>query len=170
MPPPSVTTQLAEIHRVETRRVQQRVEQRVHARNKGERILLQLLHERRKVARIRDQHVPPAEQHEQQAVRREPEDVIQRQRRDERARLLRERRPDPGLRLQHVGDDVPMREHRALRHARGAAGVLKERDVLVLRAAPALSACRLPPASASRKSIAPSMCHGFTCLRLWRTT
>ena len=40
-------------------------------------------------------------------------------------------RADPRRRLQHVRDHVAMREHRALRNAGRAAGVLQERDVVV---------------------------------------
>ena len=37
---------------------------------------------------------------------------------------------DPRRRLLHVGDEVAVREHRALGHAGGAAGVLQEGDVV----------------------------------------
>ena len=61
------------------------------------------------VARIGDQHVLAAERHEDEAVRRQRKDVIQRQRRhDHLAPVLVENRPQPRARLQHVRDDVPV--------------------------------------------------------------
>ena len=91
--------------------------------------LLQLGDEGGEIARIGDEHVAPAEHDEQQAVRGEREDVIQRQRGDQRRGIARERRAYPLERLQHVRDHVAVREHGALGDAGGAAGVLQERDV-----------------------------------------
>ena len=72
-----------EIHRLEPRRVQQGVEQRIHAADEEELVLLQFGDERREVARIGDQDVVRAEAQKQQAVRGEREDVIERQRGDD---------------------------------------------------------------------------------------
>ena len=77
-----------------------------------------------------------ADAHAQQAARRQREDVIERQRRDDRHVLdllaLLERGLQPGFVLQHVGDDVAVQQRRALGDAGGAAGVLQERDVVAL--------------------------------------
>ena len=59
------------------------------------------------------------------------------------------REPDPVL--QQRGDDVAVREHRALGHAGGAAGVLQEGDVGVARAAACVSVLPLPASSTSLK-------------------
>ena len=75
-----------EIERLEPRRVQQRVEQRIHAADEEELVLLELGDEGREVARVGDQHVFRPEPHEQQAVRGQREDVIERQRGDHHAR------------------------------------------------------------------------------------
>ena len=99
-------SQIAEIHGVEAGRVQQRVEQRVHAAHVRELVLAHLGHESREVARIGDEYVAPAEHDEQQAVRRQREDVIQRQRGDERGRIARKRWAYPLERLQHVRHHV----------------------------------------------------------------
>ena len=75
--------QLAEIETVETRCVQQRVEQRVDAAEEREAMLAQVDHERGEVARIRDQQRVAAKAHEEQRLR-EREDVIERQGADDR--------------------------------------------------------------------------------------
>jgi hypothetical protein len=116
-------------------------------------ILADLLDEAGNVARVGDQQVGGADLEEGQAVRRQGEDVIQRQRRDDDL-VLRARRLDPGMRLLQVGDDVAVGQHRALGHARGAAGVLQEGDVVVADRRPACSGWRPPSISASRSSMA----------------
>ena len=132
MPPPSVMRELREVELGEVRVVEQRVEQRVHAGDRRELELAHLLHEPGNVARVGDQDVLAADRHEHEAVRRQREDVIQRQRRDhDLALALDERRLHPRPGLQHVRDDVAVQQHRALRHARRAARVLQERDVVV---------------------------------------
>ena len=122
--------QRAEVEPVEAGRVEQRIEQRVDAGDEGELHLRELLHEARHVAWVRDQHVVAADVGEHQHVRGEREDVVQRQRGDHRGILeLRELRHECDH-LQGVRDHVPVRQHRALGHARRAAGVLQESDVL----------------------------------------
>ena len=66
-----------------------------------------------------------------QAIAREREDMIQRQRGDDDARLVGlQGRVDPGRGLQHIGHHVAMGENRRLRDAGRAARVLQEGDVL----------------------------------------
>ena len=122
-----------EVELVETRSVQQRVEQCVDPGEEGRRMLGDIPHEPGEVARIRDQDVVPAELHEQQATAGEREDVVQRQRRHQLHLATRSAQlgAHPRLGLQHVRDHVAVREHGALRDTRGAAGVLQERDVVV---------------------------------------
>ncbi len=122
--------EMAEIDAVEAGRVQQGIEQRVHTGDEVEGVLLQLRDRRREVAGIDDQHVLPAQAREQQAIRRQRKDVIQRNRGDQHARLAAEQRSDPGLRLQHVGADVAVTEHGPLGDSGCPAGVLQEGDVL----------------------------------------
>ena len=124
--------QRAEVHRLEAGGVQQRVEERVHARDVGELVLLQFLHEAREVARVRDEDIGPAEPQEHDAVPGEREDVVQRQRRDRDAvRVARPGGFGPGGRLQGVRGDVAVAQHRALGDAGRAAGVLQEGEVVV---------------------------------------
>ena len=125
--------QTAEVEAVETLGVQQRVEQRVDARKKREAVTAEFLDEAGEVARVRNQDVVRAELDHRQAVRRQREDVIQGQRRDRDQRLVQlQFRADPRFGLQHVRDEIAVREHGALRHTSGAAGVLQERDVLMV--------------------------------------
>src|SRR3712207_8972825 len=48
-----------------------------------------------------------------------------------RSHVAAQARQQPGLGLVDVGEDVPVQQHRALRHAGRAAGVLEEGDVVV---------------------------------------
>ena len=64
--------------------MQQRIEQRVHAADERELVLAQLGDEGREIPRVGDEDVAPAKHDEQQAVRGQREDVIQRQRGDQR--------------------------------------------------------------------------------------
>jgi hypothetical protein len=121
--------QVGEIDLVEAGGVQQTVEQRVHAGDGGERHVAQLLHESGHVARIGDEIVVTAELHEDQAVRRQREDVVQRQRGDDDLLAHARVAPDPGGGLLHVGHQVAVGQHRALGHAGRTAGVLQEGDV-----------------------------------------
>ncbi len=73
--------QRAEIHRFESRRVQQRIEQGVDAADEVELVFLQFRHECREIARIRDQHIAGPERQEGQAIRGERKNVVERQRR-----------------------------------------------------------------------------------------
>ena len=122
-----------EIQFGEARRVEQAVEQRVDAGQRGETGLAQLLDEAGHVARVGDQPVEAAQAGEDQAVRRQRKDVIQRQRGDDHFLAgLDQLGADPGGCLQHVGDHVAVGQHRTLGHAGGAAGVLQESDVVVV--------------------------------------
>ncbi len=91
---------------------------------------LQLGHRRLNITGIDDEDVLPAEPHEQQAVRGQGKHVIQRNGGNQHPALGPERRPDPGLRLQHIRNDIAMREHGALGDTGRTAGVLQEGDVL----------------------------------------
>ena len=77
--------QRLEVELAEILVVEQRVEQRVEAREDVERVLLQFLDEARNVARIGDQDVLRALLHAHQRVHRQREDVVERQRADDRS-------------------------------------------------------------------------------------
>ena len=85
MPPPMHDAQRREVDRVEARRVQQPVEQRVDACHEREPRLAQQRDEALHVARIGDQQVMAAELHEAEQVRRQRVDVVERQRRHDDA-------------------------------------------------------------------------------------
>ncbi len=72
--------------------------------------------------------------HAEQKAGRQREDVIERQRADDEElvdmRRLLQRRLQPGVVLQHVGEDVAVEQRRALGDAGGAAGILQEGDVI----------------------------------------
>jgi hypothetical protein len=76
---------------------------------------------------------PPARIAQQEAGRQR-EDVIERQRADDEhcstCGGLLQRRLQPGVVLQHVGENVAMKQRRALGDAGGAAGILQEGDVV----------------------------------------
>ena len=128
---PERHAQLAEVDIGEIRVMQQRVEQRVDAADEVEPEFLQLLDEAREIARIGDQDVVRPFHHEQQAVRRQGEDMVERQCGDhDHLRLRRQGRFDPRIRLQHIGDHVAMGQDRALRDAGRPAGVLQECDIV----------------------------------------
>src|SRR5690606_4347862 len=76
--------QLAEIHFREAGRVQQGIEERVDAADVAELVLLQLLHERAEIPRIHDEDIARAELDEDAPIRGEGEDMVERQRRDDR--------------------------------------------------------------------------------------
>ena len=118
MPPPSVIRSVEKSSCANSGAVEQRVEQRVHAGERGEAVLAQFLDEARDVARIGDQHVLAAERHEDEAVRGERKDVIQRQRRDDDFAPARvEERRNPGRACRRFATMLPVQEHRALGHA-----------------------------------------------------
>ena len=82
-------------------------------------------HARRVERRERDERRGDA--HRVAEAERQPERVEERQ--DAVDDLRAGRRAGPRLPLDGVGDEVAVREHRALRRPRGAAGVLQQRDV-----------------------------------------
>ena len=87
---------------------------------------------RRQIARVGDQDVVVAAEHHRHAVKGEGVDVIERQRRDQHFAAVIEVRAHQRLALQHVGNDVAVRQHGALGHAGGAAGVLQHGHVFAL--------------------------------------
>ncbi len=123
--------QVREVALAELLVVEERVVERVHRGHAGEFLVTDDHHHALHVARIGDQDVAPAESHEDQRVHGQRIDVIERQRREHRFDVAAQLTFGPRLRLQQVGDDVPVREHRAFGHAGGAAGVLQEGDVVV---------------------------------------
>ncbi|KAG1243925.1 hypothetical protein G6F68_015652 [Rhizopus microsporus] len=96
-----------EIDLVEAGGVEQAVEQRVDAGDGGEAGALQLLDEALHVTRVGDQVVAATELHEDQPVRGQREDVVQRQGGDDHfLARLDARGGQPRRRLLHVGDQV----------------------------------------------------------------
>jgi hypothetical protein len=118
-----------EVELVEVRVVEERIEQRIHARDHVVLVLGELLDESWDVARVRDEDVQPAHLRHQEAIHRQREDVIERQRGDDHRRLAGQSVGEDVLALRDVGEDVVVREHRALGDARRAAGVLQEGEV-----------------------------------------
>ena len=94
------------------------------------RYLRHFLDEARDVPRVGNEHVLSAQRHEHEAIGRQREDVIQRQRRDDDVARVAQERLHPGPCLEEIGDDVAMKQHRALGHAGRAARVLQEGDVV----------------------------------------
>ena len=80
MPPPKVTLSATEVDGVETRRIQQRVEKRVHAADvvAGWRRISSIM--RGQVARVDDQDVRPPQTREHHAIPGQRKDVVQRHR------------------------------------------------------------------------------------------
>ena len=126
--------QLGEVDLVEIGMVQQPVVERVDRREAVDLVLHQFLDEAGHVARIGNQEIDAAGAHRQQEARRQREDVIERQRADDEdlvdMRRRRQRRLQPGIVLQHVGENVAVKQRRALGDAGGAAGILQEGDVV----------------------------------------
>ena len=136
------------------------VEQGVHPGDHGEPHPLQRLDEPRHVARVGDQHAQPSEPHVQQAVHREREDVIERQRGDDHILTFAGEGAQEAVRLQDAGDHVAMGEHRALRDPGGAPRCTGgTRDHRPFSSALPVAAPR-PEASASFQRTAPSMRNG----------
>ena len=110
------------------------VVERVDRREAVDLVLRQLLDEARHVARVGDQEIDAAGPHRQQEAGRQREDMVERQRADDEElvdmRRLLQRRLQPGVVLQDVGEDVAMEQRRALGDAGGAAGILQEGDVV----------------------------------------
>ena len=113
--------------------IEKGVEQRVDARDHAVPVLGELLDEAGDVSRVGDQHVLAADHHHHQAIHRQREDVVERQRGDDHRALLAHQRGEPRLVLQQRRDHVAMEQHRALRDAGGAAGVLQERNIVVAK-------------------------------------
>ena len=85
------------------------------------------------VPRIGDEQVLPTQMHEDEAVRQQREDVVKRQRRHHHLPFVRHAAAQESRRLKDVGDDIAVAEHRSLGAARGAAGVLQERQIRMLQ-------------------------------------
>ena len=126
--------QLGEIDLAEIGMVQQPVVERVDRREAVDLVFHQFLDEAGHVARIGDQKIDAAGAHRQQEARRQREDVIERQRANDEdlvdMRRQRQRRLQPGIVLQHVGEYVAVKQRCALGDAGGAAGILQEGDVV----------------------------------------
>ena len=111
--------------------MQQRVVERVDAVQVVEAPAAQRRDQSRYVARIRHQHVLAADLQPGEHVRRQREDVIERQRGENHGLLagLQQRLVQHRRRLQRIGHHVAMGQYRGLGYAGRAAGVLQERDV-----------------------------------------
>ena len=105
----------------------QRVEQRVDAGHRRDARGADGAHEAVEIARIGNEHVEAAKHRKRQQVRRQREDVIERQRREHPLVLVPGGRPGPDQALQRVRDQIAMSEHRAFGHARRSSGVLQQR-------------------------------------------
>ncbi len=126
--------ELGEVDLVEAGRIQKPIVKRVDGREAVDLVFRQLLDEARHVARIGDQQVDAAGAHRQQVTGRQRKDVIERQCADDKElidmRRLFQRRLQPRIVLQHIGEDVAMEQRRALGDAGGAAGILQKGDVV----------------------------------------
>ena len=91
-----------------------------------ERVFLQIFDERGNVARIGDEQHAAADVQRVQCVHGQAEDVIQRQGGDKGCAVVQiaDGRCAPLFGLQHIGNDVAVRERRAFGHAGGTTGVL----------------------------------------------
>ena len=125
--------QAGEVQATEVLVVAQGHEQGVQADEPGELVIAQVLDHRRQVARVGDQHVMVAGQHQHHAVHGKGVDVVQRQRRDHHFAALAQVGAHQCLALQHVGHQVAVGEHGALGHPGSAAGVLQHGDFAVAR-------------------------------------
>ena len=124
----------APIDLAEVGMVQQRVEQGVHRRKGVHFVSDEHFDKRRDIARIGYQQATGAGAHAEQEARGQREDVIERQRGEDRRLLDRRRRRQqrrvPGFHLQDIGDQITVQQHRALGDAGGAAGILQEGDIV----------------------------------------
>src|SRR5471032_1765540 len=108
--------------------------QRVHGRKRIDLETFQLLDRARDIARIRNHDAHAARAQGQETANSQCEYVIKRQRHD--CHELIDVRPvlaswiKPDFGLQDVRDQVPMQQHRALRYACRATGVLEKSDVV----------------------------------------
>jgi hypothetical protein len=109
--------------------VREPVEQRVDPAHPGDPVVLEGAAEVRERARIGDQQVAPTERPEPQKVHREREDVVEGQG-GQRDFLPLFKAFDQLEGLFHVHDQVRVGQHRALRHAGRAAGILEHGDIV----------------------------------------
>ena len=125
---------MAPVHLAEVGVVGQAVEQGVDGWKTVKLVARQLFEHSSEVARVGNQDGFAARAHGQHHVRREGEDVVQRQSAHRGELLLSgngaHHRCIPGLGLQGVGDDVAVQQHRPLGNAGGAAGVLQQGNVV----------------------------------------
>ncbi|KAF1068551.1 MAG: hypothetical protein GAK45_01338 [Pseudomonas citronellolis] len=108
-------------------------EQGVQADEAGELPLREFLDHGVEVTRVGHQDVVVAGEHHRHAMEGEGVDVVQRQRGDEDFATFIEVGAHQCLALQHVGDQVAVREHRALGDPGGATGVLQHGHVVATR-------------------------------------
>ena len=162
-----------EVEPSRTRGVQQRVEQRVDAADEEEADFLSSATNAREVARIGDQDVVRPEAHEQQAVRGEREDVVQRQRGDHHP-------PMPVAleragRIQALACSTFATMLRCVSIAALATPVVPPvycRKAMSCGPTPTGCElqCRALSASALLKAMRPACSRRGTCLRTWRST
>ena len=112
--------------------MQQGVEQRIDADEDRYRVFPEFGDEGRDIARVGDQQIGSAKFDEGEAIRGQREDVIQRQRRDDKLAPLTQLRLDPGIGLCQIGENIAMRQHGAFRQTGRAAGVLQKGEIFLL--------------------------------------
>ena len=126
--------QMAPVHLVKVRVMQHAVEQRIDRRELVKLVAGQLAQRGLHVARVGNEHRLAANAQRQNQAGREGKDVIERQGADAddllAFRHVFEHGLVPRLRLQGIGHQVAVQQHRALGHARGAAGVLQNGNVI----------------------------------------
>ena len=98
-----------------------------------ERVFLQIFDERGNIARVGYEQHAATDVQRIQCVYGQAEDMVQRQGRDKGRAVVQiaDGRCTPFFGLQHIRNDVAMRERRAFGHAGGAAGVLQKRQIVV---------------------------------------
>ena len=102
------------------------VDECIDPRHGRDRLLVEGIHDGGEVAGVDDQHLLGAEEHHRHAVASEGENVVERQRAEHREVLFRaEFGRHPRVYLECVGDQIPIRQHRAFAHAGRSAGVLQ---------------------------------------------
>ena len=122
--------QPAEIHVGDLRVHEERAVERVHAGQGGAARLAQDLDEAVHVARIGDQPVLGADREVGDEVHHQREDVVERQRGDHHLLAGAHGIRHEGLELLGVGNEVAVRQRRALRESRGPAGILQEQQII----------------------------------------
>ena len=132
-PPPIGDAQPREIDFAQFLDAWQPAEKRVHAsenvQRASRRISMKLVH----VARIGNEPVLGANRKVGDEIHHQREDVIERQRRDHDFLAGPQRIRHESLELLGIGDEVAMRQRRAFREPRGAAGILQEQKIVAIQ-------------------------------------